>query len=206
MKRVRDAQWNKAAAAGEDRVVTRQKIIEVGREIGLESLSIKGIARRLNVTPAAIYKRVESRQALSLLLVDEIFSEVQAPEDEGNLRDYLLRVGCMLFNLYIDNPGFIECSADFYQSEKRCRFDLTIMQSIRSYGFRWDTADALYASIENLAMGMYLYVSRMQNILGRDYSIPAGPFVVDAKQTVALMFAPYVDGLLAYFSDPRDLK
>ncbi|WP_190960504.1 siderophore-interacting protein [Corynebacterium spheniscorum] len=186
--------------------MTRQKIIEVGREIGLESLSIKEIARRLNVTPAAIYKRVDSRQALSLLLVDAIFSEVEAPEDEGNLRDYLLRVGYMLFNLYIDNPGLVECSADLDEVEERLELDLTIMANIRNYGFRRDTADALYSSIENLAMGMYFYVSRLQNLLGRDYSIPVGPFRIDAKQTIALMLAPYIDGLLAYFSDPKDLE
>lgn len=190
----------------EDRVVTRKKIIEVGREIGLESLSIKEIARRLNVTPAAIYKRVESRQSLSLQIVDLIFAEVEPPKDEGNLRDYLLRTGCMLFNLYIDNPGFVESSAELHRSKKRLELDLTIMSHIRNYGFRRDTADALYSSIENLAMGMYLYVSRLQNLFGRNYSIPVGPYRVDAKQTIALMLAPYVDGLLAYFSDPQDLK
>lgn len=186
--------------------VNLEKIVEIGREIGLVELSIKEIARRLKVTPAAIYKRVASREELTALIVKKIYDEAKPPVEDGNLRDYLLRVGCGYFRLYLDNPGLVEHSPVLGRYTRPIPFEVHVLKTAQQYGLDGPSADAILSSIENLAMGMYLYVVRMQSILNRpDYSIRLGEFRVEAEQTIALMLAPYVDGLLAYISDPQDL-
>lgn len=200
------AEQNAIGDGVEDIPVNLEKIVEIGREIGLVELSIKEIARRLKVTPAAIYKRVASREELTTLIVTKIYEEAELPVEDGNLRDYLLRTGCTYFNLYMNNPGLVEHSPILGRCTRPTLFDVHLLKTIQRYGMDGPSADALLSSIENLAMGMYLYVVRMQNILNRqDYSIRLGAFRVDVEQTIALMLAPYVDGLLAYFSDPQDL-
>lgn len=182
-------------------VVTVEKIIRVGREIGFADLSIKEVARRLGVTPAAIYKRIASRQELNFLVASAIFSELQIPRDEGNLRDFLLRIGVTLYKVYIDNPGLVESGSHFRWDDGGTKdFTVFCMDVICEYGYTRSVADAIFSSIENLAVGMHFYVRRLRSLIGDDdYTIGVGSHLANSQQTVTLMLAPYIDGLLAAF-------
>lgn len=188
-------------------VVTVEKISRVGREIGFADLSIKEVARRLGVTPAAIYKRIASRQELNFLVASAVFAEVEMPKNEGNLRDFLLRTGVTLYDIYIENPGLVESGAHIWWTDGGSRdFTSVCMDVICQYGYTRAVADAIFSSIENLAAGMHFYVRRMRTLIGEeDYKIGVGSHLANSKQTVTLMLAPYIDGLLAAFDGKATL-
>jgi AcrR family transcriptional regulator len=55
--------------------------VELIREQGLRQLSMRTLAERLGATPMAVYKHVESRDALALLAVEAIFQPLTLPDE-----------------------------------------------------------------------------------------------------------------------------
>lgn len=56
--------------------------LQIAAEEGFSALSMRAIARRLDVSPMAAYRHVGNKQSLIALMVDEVLSPVQAPGPE----------------------------------------------------------------------------------------------------------------------------
>ena len=58
--------------------------LTVAREHGIVGLSMRAVARQLDVAPMTVYGYVANKQALHALVIDRILSQVRVPEpDEG---------------------------------------------------------------------------------------------------------------------------
>jgi TetR/AcrR family tetracycline transcriptional repressor len=61
-------------------------------EEGMEALSMRRLAKELGVDPMAIYHHLPSKRALLFALIEEVFSEMRAPEEVDDPGDWRGRV------------------------------------------------------------------------------------------------------------------
>lgn len=184
------------------RIVTLEKILEVAREIGLAELTIKEVSRRLRVTPAAIYKRISSKEKLEALVVAQEFADLTLPEDPGNVREYLFRLCRCYLEFCLEHPGFVEASMFHADSRERSLSYRKVLDTLMRYGYSIGVADGLATSVENIAHGLYVYIRRMYSAVGRtDFVYRVGGYRITIDQMLAIIMSPCIDGVLAC-SDP----
>jgi AcrR family transcriptional regulator len=58
-------------------------------EVGLDELTMRRVAERLNVKAASLYRHVHNKEELLALLGDEISAKIPLPRADGNWRDQL---------------------------------------------------------------------------------------------------------------------
>src|SRR5499427_8577593 len=59
-------------------------------EVGLDELTMRRLAERLNVKAASLYRHVRNKEELLALLGDEISGEIPFPRETGNWRSQLV--------------------------------------------------------------------------------------------------------------------
>jgi TetR/AcrR family tetracycline transcriptional repressor len=80
--------------------------LRVTREVGLDNLSMRALARELNVPPMTIYHYTPSREYLHALVVDDILSEIRIPSpDEGDWEERLRKLHSDARRVFADHPG-----------------------------------------------------------------------------------------------------
>jgi TetR/AcrR family tetracycline transcriptional repressor len=78
----------------------------VTREVGLDNLSMRALARELNVPPMTIYHYAPSREYLHALVIDDILSEIRIPSpDEGDWEERLRKLHSDARRVFADHPG-----------------------------------------------------------------------------------------------------
>jgi len=76
------------------------------REVGLDNLSMRALARELDTAPMTIYNYVPSKDALQELVMNQILSEIRVPEhDEGTWEERLRQVLRDSRRAFADHPG-----------------------------------------------------------------------------------------------------
>lgn len=76
-----------------DRQAVVDAALELADEQGLESVTLRNIARRLQVTPMALYRHVESKEALLDAMSDELYAEIGPKPDGADWWARLARIG-----------------------------------------------------------------------------------------------------------------
>ena len=80
--------------------------LRVTREVGLDNLSMRALARELGVPPMTIYHYAPSREYLHALVVDDILSEIRVPRpDEGSWEDRLRKLHSDARRVFAAHPG-----------------------------------------------------------------------------------------------------
>ena len=83
-----------------------QAALRLTREVGLENLSMRALARELGVPPMTIYHYAPSREYLHALVVDDILSQVRVPgSDEGNWEERLRKLLHDARRVFAEHPG-----------------------------------------------------------------------------------------------------
>lgn len=97
----------KTATRGRPRSITLERITTAGIEIGLSNMTFVGVAAALGVSHMALYKHVSSIEVIKYMVAEEIFNRWRIPEPEENeeLKDYLLRLTISLRELIKANTG-----------------------------------------------------------------------------------------------------
>ena len=76
------------------------------REVGLDNLSMRALARELGVPPMTIYHYVPSKEALHELVMNHILHEIRIPgPDEGTWEERLRRLERDACRVLADQPG-----------------------------------------------------------------------------------------------------
>ena len=94
---------------GRPRTITRERIADVGIEIGLPNITFVGVAAALGVSHMALYKHVANLEALKIMVAEEIFHRWQIPRacaDAGvGLKDYLVLFAASVRTFVKAHPG-----------------------------------------------------------------------------------------------------
>ena len=108
--RSRAAGYGTPRARGRPPSLTRDGVVQAAlrltREVGLENLSMRALARELGVPPMTIYHYAPNRGYLHALVVDDILSEIRVPRtDEGNWEDRLRKLLHDARRVFAQHPG-----------------------------------------------------------------------------------------------------
>lgn len=90
-------------------MLTHDEIIDaamvIARDQGIAQLSMRAVARQLDVPPMTIYGYVPNKDALDTMVIDRILSEVRIPEpDEGPWDERLRTLLCDARRILVERP------------------------------------------------------------------------------------------------------
>ncbi|WP_162929368.1 helix-turn-helix transcriptional regulator [Streptomyces sp. YIM 130001] len=81
-------------------------IERVGREIGLAELTLQGVASRLGVASAALYRYVDGKAGLDRLVGESMLAELRIPDPpQDDAEAHLLRFASVLREFVLERPG-----------------------------------------------------------------------------------------------------
>lgn len=90
---------------------TVEQIVECALSIvddeGLEALTVRHLARRLDTGSATLYRHVASRDELLVLLVDRVLGDVQYPPDDLPGREQVVWLSTELRRVLMDHPDLV---------------------------------------------------------------------------------------------------
>lgn len=141
---------------GRPRRITPEDIIRVGRELGLEQLSLNAVAQRLDVTATALYRHVDGRWGLEAAVGEDLLREFPAPEDpDADVATHLTDFAMTLWRFSIDRPGMAHYLQTLFPRGPVGR-DLLATQvtSLTARGHLPETAFLLVNSVANLVIGL----------------------------------------------------
>jgi AcrR family transcriptional regulator len=91
---------------GRPPLIAVDDVVRVGRELGMQRLSINAIAQRLGVSATALYRHVESRWALERLVGESLLAELELRDDPmADTEPHLLSFGLQLRDFTAGRPG-----------------------------------------------------------------------------------------------------
>ncbi|WP_052668102.1 TetR/AcrR family transcriptional regulator [Nitriliruptor alkaliphilus] len=87
--------------------------VDIADEVGLDALTMRGLAGRLGVTAMSLYPRIDSKPVLLDLMVDHVLGELlaQAPPDDADWRDRLEHDAVATWELHHRHPWLAELGA-----------------------------------------------------------------------------------------------
>jgi AcrR family transcriptional regulator len=124
---------------------------------GLEGFSIRGVARSLGITPAAIYQHVPSRDRLLGLVVDRYLEDLKLPDATAGWRPFLFQFADTLRKLVLERP--LVGRVLLYRhvgAPSSYRMADGVIGELRAAGFDEQDAVALLASTVTYALGFAL--------------------------------------------------
>jgi TetR/AcrR family tetracycline transcriptional repressor len=127
--------------------------LRVTREVGLENLSMRALARELGVPPMTIYHYAPSREYLHALVVDDILSEIRVPgPDEGDWEDRLRKLHSDSRRVFAEHPGVSAHLGDGGSSEG-ARLADEVLNLLTEGGFDPEAAVVCFATLFTFMTG-----------------------------------------------------
>jgi AcrR family transcriptional regulator len=123
------------------------------RDVGLENLSMRALARELGVPPMTIYHYAPSREYLHALVVDDILSEIRVPAaDDGSWEQQLQTLLYDARKVFAEHPGV---SAHFGDggSGEGARLAEGVLAILAQGGFSPEGAIVCFATIFTFMTG-----------------------------------------------------
>jgi AcrR family transcriptional regulator len=103
-------------SSGREVPLSRELIVETAleivREVSLPRLTLRLLAERLGATPMAMYKHVDDRDELALLVVERSFAGLTLPSIELPPREWLARVAKAVRTIGLTYPGVMDYLLD----------------------------------------------------------------------------------------------
>ena len=123
------------------------------REVGLDNLSMRALARELDVPPMTIYHYAPSREYLHTLVVDDILSEIRVPSlDEGDWEDRLRKLHFDARRVFAEHPGVSAHLGDGGSSEG-ARLADGVLTILSEGGFSSEAAVICFATLFTFMTG-----------------------------------------------------
>ena len=121
---------------------------------GVQALTMRRLATELGATPMALYHHVADKDALLLLLLDEVATAAGPPELPGDPRDRLIAAACAMHDILASVPWAAEVlTADDLLSPAALWYPETILDAARAAGLGSEDAVHMYRSIWYYTVG-----------------------------------------------------
>jgi TetR/AcrR family transcriptional regulator, tetracycline repressor protein len=127
--------------------------LRVTREVGLDNLSMRALARELDVPPMTIYHYAPSREHLHALVVDDILSEILVPgPDEGSWESRLRKLHSDARRVFAAHPGVSAHLGDGGSGEA-ARLGDGVLGMLREGGFDSEACVVCFATLFTFMTG-----------------------------------------------------
>lgn len=142
---------------GRPRSLSEQEVIaaalRLSRAVGLDNLSMRGLARELGSPPMTVYSYVPNKERLLELLVDHLLHDVRIPGPEDGTWDQRLQL--LLGDarrVFTEHPGVASRLGDRGAAEGR-RLAAGVMAILREAGFDSQLATLCFATLYTYVTG-----------------------------------------------------
>jgi TetR/AcrR family transcriptional regulator, tetracycline repressor protein len=127
--------------------------LRVTREVGLDNLSMRALARELDVPPMTIYHYAPSREFLHALVVDDILSDISVPgPNEGTWEDRLRKLHSDARRVFAAHPGVSAHLGDGGSGEA-ARLGDGVLGILREGGFDSEACVVCFATLFTFMTG-----------------------------------------------------
>ena len=127
--------------------------LHLTREVGLDNLSMRALAKELHVPTMTIYNYVPNREALARLVVNHILSEIRIPASDAGPWEERLRIILRdARRVFADHPGV---STQFGDGEtvEGTRLAEGVLKILRDAGFSIEAAVLSFATLYTFMTG-----------------------------------------------------
>ena len=128
--------------------------LDLADDHGLEAVSLRRIARRLGVTPMALYRYVESKDDLLDAMADRLYAEVVASSGDGDWWDSLAGLARSTRSVLLAHPWAAPLFARPLAGPHSHALDQMLRNSLRDAGFSAAEARELHDQLSNLVFAL----------------------------------------------------
>lgn len=146
------------APATRKRLLSRKRILKTAlcmvRESGLQAVKVRPLADRLGVTPMAIYRHFQSKDALMAALLDEFIANADLlPAKELEWDAWMRHVGGGIAAALSDEPGWIDLLGHIEMNPDSQALMLRGLQTLLKAGFSASQAMRGFFTLAHIAVG-----------------------------------------------------
>ncbi|OBK12639.1 TetR family transcriptional regulator [Mycobacterium asiaticum] len=141
---------------GRPALIAVDDVLRVGRELGMQRLSITAVAGRLGVSATALYRHIESRWALERLVGESLLAELRLDDDpDENVEQHLLSFGLQLWHFTVEHPGLgAYLQVLFPRGDAGMRLLVAEVDALSRRGYGEDAAIVLASAVATLAISL----------------------------------------------------
>lgn len=153
----RARQHSRTATTGRPRQINRGDIVEAGRAIGMERLSLNAVAQRLGVSATALHRHLDGgRWGLEKAVGEAVLAELQVADDpDEDVTTHLLRFAMELRDFTLDHPGIAAYLQTLFPRGEAGRHLLAgEVAALTRRGYAPDAAIVLCSSVACLIIGL----------------------------------------------------
>lgn len=126
-------------------------------EVGVEKLTMRAVAARLDVSAMALYHHVEDKNELLRLVGDDILGQVNLPDpDVGDWRELFTSISMASVDALLSVPGVSSVLLSSKMLPNARRLVLFCIHQFERAGLDLETAREVYAGVQTLVLGRLL--------------------------------------------------
>jgi TetR/AcrR family transcriptional regulator, tetracycline repressor protein len=140
-----------------DRARITATALEMIDEVGVEKLTMRAVAARLDVSAMALYHHVEDKDELLRMVGDDILGKLNLPEPEaGDWREQFISVSLAAVDALLEVPGLSSVLLSSKMLPNARRLVQFCINQFERGGLDHDTAQEVYAGVQTLVLGRLL--------------------------------------------------
>lgn len=140
-----------------DRARITTTAIEMIDEVGVEKLTMRAVAARLDVSAMALYHHVEDKDELLRMVGDDVLGRLRLPDpDAGDWRENFISVSLAAVDALLEVPGLSSVLLSSKMLPNARRLVRFCISQFERAGLEHDTAQEVYAGVQTLVLGRLL--------------------------------------------------
>jgi AcrR family transcriptional regulator len=154
-----------------DRRAVVAAALEIANDEGIEALSLRAVAERLDVTPAALYRLVDGAPDLLRIVIQSVLEEaVSGVVVPADWRAALEQFAGLLHASLLRHPLFVEAyQSSFVDSPSVHRLVDELLQRLASTGLEDEVVIDTFAAVHAFAVGYAALEHRRRDLVPSDY-------------------------------------
>jgi AcrR family transcriptional regulator len=137
-----------------DRRAILAAAIELGDEAGLQAVTVRGVADRLQVTPMALYRHIGGKDDLLDQLADEIYAQFTIPTRSDDWWRILERLAHSARSVLLAHPWAMPLFSRPLAGEHALAAGRSVAEALRAAGFDARAADELHEQLAQLVLAL----------------------------------------------------
>ena len=141
---------------GRPPLITLDDVIAIGRDLGMQRLSINAVAARLGVSATALYRHIEGRWELERLVGESLLAELDLRDDpSADTERHLLSFALQLQDFTAAHPGLASyLQVLFPRGDAGRRLLATEVEALTRRGYATDAAMVVSSAVATLAISL----------------------------------------------------
>jgi AcrR family transcriptional regulator len=137
-----------------DRTRVLEEALALADEVGLDELSLRGVAERLGVTPMALYRHVAGKDDLLDGVADLLYGELDLPEPGDDWWEALARIARSTRAVLLAHPRAAGLFARPLAGPSAFALDDALARALRDAGFSRAEARELHDQLSGMAFAL----------------------------------------------------